>query len=433
MLQKVIASIDQLLSNQVNVIMHHARFQQLEASWRGLFYLTGKITRTDNVKIRVLNVSWLELAKDLRRSAEFDQTQLFIKVYTEEFGRPGGEPYGLLIGDYQVSHRVTQYKTTNDVEVLRGIMDVAAAAFAPFITAVDAAVFGLDSFTGLDRPLNLERTFQQAEYIQWKRLREEEDARFLGLVLPRVLMRLPYNEQNSYKKKFYFEEAMRSHSDYLWGNAAYCFGAVVIRTFLQSGWLADIRGVSSDLAGGGIVNDIPRHYFNTDSVYINAKYTTDVCMTSKQEKNFSDWGFISLCECKYTQLNVFYSCQSVQRPKQYDTAVVNVNAQISTMLQYILCASRFAHYIKVLIRDKVGTFASANEYESYLQDWIWRYTASSNDLTAEMRAKYPLREAKIKVHEKIGKPGSYVCTLHLAPHYQLDQIQTLLQMNTELL
>lgn len=427
-ISKTICQIDVLINKQLNVILHHKRFQQLEVSWRNLHYLTKQVTANNNsqTKVRVLNISWTELSKDLSRNIEFDQSQLFHKIYSYEFGQAGGQPFGLLIGDYEINH------CHEHINTLRALAKIAASAFAPFVTAASATLFGLDSFKGFERTLNFERTFQQTAYREWKFLREDEDARFIGLVLPRVLVRHPYNKSNSVTHLLNFVEHNNKAQDYLWGNAAYYFAAIVIRAFAQSGWFADIRGTQQNKISNGLVTDLAHDYFYIDKTNPIAKYATEVCITDQLEKVLSDYGFIALSECKYTEFAAFYSCSSIQKPKQYDRTSANQNANLSRMLHYILCVSRFAHYIKVIMRDKIGLFSNASDCEYFLQNWLQQYTASATQDSATLQAKYPLRTAKVKIQDQIGKPGSYLCKIHLAPHYQLDQMESYLQLTTEL-
>ncbi len=437
LIQRLTVMLDKLLNDQINAILHHPRFQQLEASWCALYYLAGQLALNNKsrVKLCVLNVSWVELSKDLTRSVDFDQSQLFFKVYNQEFGHPGGEPFGLLIGDYAVSHRLQQGKSTSDIVVLQAISKVAAASFAPFVLAADAALLGLDDFTGLSRVSDLNRTFQQAEYAQWKAFREDEDSRFVGMVLPRILMRLPYTDDREIVYPLHFIENtdLPKQRGFLWGNPVYCFAAVIIRAFAQSGWFADICSIKQNTSGGGLVTELPRQAFTTDRSKSTVKYATNVCVTDRQEKLLSDWGFISLCECKYTRSSAFYSCPSVQKPKQYDRKNAAHNTQLSSQLHYILCVSRFAHYLKVMARDKIGSFTHPQECEHYLQDWLRQYTTSTTDMSAELKAKYPLQEAKVKISEAMGKPGVFLATLYLSPHYQFDPVESYVQLTTEIL
>lgn len=433
--ERALACIDSLVENQMNAIMHSPKFQQLEASWRGLSYLVSQISDQNDrrVKLKVLSISWQELSRDLTRAVEFDQSQLFAKIYNSEFGQPGGEPFGLLIGDYYISHRNKANSIANDVTILQSIAKVAAAAFVPFITAASANLFGVDNYSEFERSLDFDKTFQQTEYQQWKALRNDEDARFIGLVLPQVLMRLPYNSSNDINYKLRFvEDVSASPQHYLWGNAAYCFAAVVARAFSRSGWFTDIRG-KRGIAEGGAVTGLLRQSFATDAPGLAIKYITNVCITDRKEKSLSDFGFIALTENQYSSSATFYACPSIQKPKQFDRNNAMQNANLSSMLHYMLCVSRFAHYLKIIARDKVGTFATAIDCEAYLQEWLYQYTSASSDLSDELKAKYPLREAKVQVHESIGNPGKYLCTIHLCPHYQFDQMETYLQLKAELI
>jgi type VI secretion system protein ImpD len=430
-IQSIIAHVDQLIANQLNAIMHHPRFQQLEASWRGLHYLvahTGSHGRA-MIKIKVLDVSWLELAKDLYRAAEFDQSQLFHKIYQHEFGQPGGEPFGLLIGDYAISHRPRYL--VSDLEILRMMAKIAAVAFAPFVTALAPEFLGVDDFAELDQPIDLQRTFQQAEYQTWKSLRQEEDARFLGLLLPTVLLRTPYRQQQALRHPFYFEEKIQQHSDYLWGNPAYTFAAVAARAFRHTGWFSEIRGLRRDELGGKIV-DLPMDRFTLESSWAVLKSPVPVYITDQQEKALSDQGFIPLAQVAKSASVVFYECPSVQKFKRYTDESHTQSSQLSSMLHYVLCVSRFAHYLKVMAREKIGSFGTAQECEQYLQRWLYQYTAANTDLSDTLKTRYPLRDASVEVQERPGMAGNYGCVIRLSPHYQFDDIQTQLQLYTEL-
>jgi type VI secretion system protein ImpD len=431
-IQYAIAYVDDLIQQQLTAVLHHPRFQKLEASWRGLYYLAGQMAENDNahLKLKVLCVSWEELAKDSARAIEFDQSQLFAKIYSQEFGQPGGEPFGLLVGDYYFSHRTTQ--RVSPITLLQEIAKVAAAAFAPFITAAAPDLLGVDDFAELERHFNLERTFQQVEYANWKLLRQNEDTRFVGLVLPQVLMRLPYQEQNAICYPFCFTEPTANRQDFLWGNAAYCFATIVIRAFSQTGWFTAIRG-KSHFDEDGMVSRLPQPYFTTDSSLLAAKLPINVYITDKQEKNISDFGLIALTHCALSRSIAFYECSSLQKSKVYMKDRITQNAKLSTMLHHILCVSRFAHYLKMITRDKIGIFNTPQECERYLQDWLHQYTAATSDLSNDLKTKYPLRSANVQVYESPGSPGKYACTIHLSPHYQFDQIESHLQFKTELI
>ena len=429
-----VATLDELLTEQVNAILHHRDFQRLEASWRGLRYLSEQCSAAEGVKVRVLNLSWKDLAGDLQRAIEFDQSQFFNKIYNEEFGSPGGQPFGAIIGDYEIRHSVSEEHPVNDLEALEALSHISAAAFAPMIMGAHPALFGLDDFSQLGMPLNLPRTFQQAEYLKWRAFRDTDDARFIGLVLPRTLMRLPYQDDGLRRDSFRFVERVEGpdHSGYLWGNAVYAFGAVLARAFAQSGWLAQIQGVEPGVETGGLVTGLPQHSFNTDAAGLAEKYSTDVLITDAEEKELGELGVIPLCACKDTPWSAFYGSASVQKPKTYDDMPATVNARLSSVLQYMFCVSRFAHYLKIIGRDRVGSFATAQECQNFLQRWLHNYTIDADDASLEAKARAPLREGRVEVREKPGKPGSYYCVMHLRPHFQLDQVVTAVKLVTEM-
>jgi type VI secretion system ImpC/EvpB family protein len=441
-----IARIDDLIARQVNAILHHPSFQRLEASWRGLAYLVEKLPEGgahSSVKLRVLNLSWGELVQDQNRALEFDQSQLFRKIYDAEFGHPGGEPFGVLLGDYQMHLRPGAEHPYDDLEILSQVAGVAAAAFAPFITGIHPSFFGLDSFTDLERPLNLPRVFEQVDYLKWRSFRQSPDSRFVGLTLPRMLMRLPHEEGSAGGRRLHFHEDVEGpdRSKYLWGSPIYAFGSVLIRAFLNSGWLADIRGVRTGfgergakvcLDEGGLVTGLATHCFGTDRAGLAIKSSTEVLVTDTREKELDELGFIPLCHCQDTEFSAFYTTASIQKPAKYDDPRATANARISAMLQYMLCVSRFAHYLKVIARDKIGSQKSPEEVERYLGEWLRKYTTSSDSGGPEDKAKYPLREAKVTVSELPDKPGSYSCVVHLRPHFQIDQMFMSMKLTTEL-
>lgn len=432
LINRDIGRIDRLVNEQVNAILHHPRFQKLEGSWRGLQYLCSQVEDGSHIKVRVLDVSWKTLARDLDRSIEFDQNQLFRKVYSAEFGNPGGEPFSVLLGDYEIRPRASPGSPIDDLDAVRSISQVAAASFAPFITAAHPSMFGLNSFTELQRPMDLAAIFQQPEFVKWRSLRATDDGRFVGMVLPRVLIRRPYETATLGGGFPFHEDVSRGIDDHLWCNACYAFGAVLARAFAQSAWLADIRGVRRDLHEGGLVTGLPSHSFRTDSAGIALRSSTDVVVTDNLEKDLSELGFIPLADCKDTDYAAFYSNSSIQDPKKYQDEGATANARISSMLQYILCVSRLAHYLKVMGRDKVGSFIEPADCESYLNDWLQQYVTQDDDAPAEAKAKFPLREANAQVRELPGKPGSYGCVIHLQPHYQLDAMSTGVRLTTEL-
>lgn len=432
-IQRSIADIDQMLNDQLNAILHHERFQTLEASWRGLWYLSNQADGIKSIKLKVLDISWSEIARDLTRSLEFDQSQLFRKIYSEEYGMPGGEPYGAIIGDYEISHRPSARHKFDDVSILHSIAQIAAAAFSPFIAGAAADLFGLDNFSTLGQPLNFNNIFSQKEYIKWRAFRDKPEAQFVGLTLPHILMRLPYRQTPGSAKSMYFNESLSDgRENYCWGNAAYAFGAILIREFANVGWFGHIRGAPRDQEGGGIVTTLLYDSFTCDAENVALKPVTDVIITDSKERLLSDLGLIPLCQCYDTPFAAFYSNQSLRKPERSSTLEAETNARISAMLQHVLCGSRIGHYIKVMIRDKVGSFITAQECENFLQEWLFRYTTGQDDMGWEEQARYPLRESSVRVKDHPEKPGDYVCVIHLRPHYQLDHMVSDLQLVTEL-
>jgi len=425
-----IAEIDELINETLNNIIHSPKFQKLEASWRSLWYLAEQADGTQNIKIRVLDISWPEVVKDIGRALEFDQSQLFYKIYSEEYGTPGGEPYGVIIGDYEISHQISANHTHDDISTLEGLAQIAAASFAPFIAGVSSEFFGLDDFSGLGQPINLSNVLVQNEYIRWRSLRDKPDSRFLGLTLPRVLVRLPYTSAKGIN--FTEHTGGPDSRNYLWGNACYAFGGILIREFANVGWFGHIRGVPRDYVAGGLVTTLPVDDFQTDSSGIVFKPITDVIITDAVEKELSELGFIPLCQCYQAPYAAFYNNQSIQQPKTIGSNDARINARLSAMLQHIFCGSRIAHYLKIIFSDKVGSFATAAECENHLREWLFTYTTGREDLDWEDQARYPLREADVTVREHPMRPGEYVCEIRLRPHYQLDHMVSELELVTEL-
>jgi type VI secretion system protein ImpD len=379
-------------------------------------------------------VSWRELVRDQQRAIEFDQSQLFRKVYEEEFGHPGGEPFTVLLGDYEVRHKPDAENPHDDIGTLVKIAGVAAAAFAPFVAGLHPSFLELESFADLERPLDLPKTFEQLDYLMWRAFRHAEDARFVGLTAPRVLMRLPYADDGSREDGFRFREDVdvADRGGYLWGTAVYAFGSILIRAFAESRWFAAIRGAPRGVDGGGLVTGLPVPSSETDRAGVAPKCPTDAVITDAQEKELAELGFIPLCHCQDTELTAFYGAPSAQKPEKYDRATATANARLSSMLQYMFCVSRFSHYLKVMGRDKLGAFTDPSDLEMYLHRWIMKYTTGNDGGGPEVKAKYPLRDARIQVREQPDKPGTFVCVAHLQPHFQLDQLTAGLQLRTEL-
>ncbi len=424
MINARIAQIDHLLSIQLNEILHHAAFQKLEATWRGLRYLLDQSETSTNLKIKVLNVSKKELLRDLQRAPEFDQSVTFKKVYEEEFGVFGGDPFAAMVGDYEFSRH------PEDIELLEKMSQVAAAAHAPFLTAAGSELFNLDSFTSLDAPRDLAKIFDTTEYAKWKSFRQSEDSRYVGLCLPHVLMRLPYGKDTKPVDGFNYEEGVdgTDHTKYLWGNAAYALGARLTQSFASFGWCASIRGVE----GGGLVQGLPAHTFKTDEGDVALKCPTEIAITDRREKELADLGFIPLVHCKGTDYAAFFSAQSAQKPKMYDSDAANANARLSAQLPYLLATCRFAHYMKTIMRDKVGSFMSRGDCERFLNQWIMQYVTEDDNASPATKAQYPLREARVDVVEIPGKPGCYRAVAFLRPHFQLDELTVSLRLVADL-
>ncbi len=424
MINQRIAQIDHLLSIQVNEIMHHASFQKLEASWRGLKYLLDQSETNDKLKIKVLNVSKRELLKDLQRAPEFDQSALFKKVYEEEFGVFGGAPFAAMIGDYEFG------KGPEDIELLERISQTAAGAHAPFLSSASPEFFNLESYANLDAPRDLSKVFDNTEYAKWKSFRQSEDSRYVGLTAPRMLLRLPYGKKTKSIEAFQYEEDVdgTDHNKYLWGNSAYALGTRLTNAFALYGWCAAIRGVE----GGGLVEGLPVHNFYTDDGDLAMKCPTEVQITDRREKELADQGFIPLVHSKGNDFAAFFSVQSCQKPKLYDKDAANANARLSTQLPYIFAVSRFAHYLKAMMRDKLGSFMSRADCERFLNQWIQNYVTPDDTASPSVKASHPLREARIDVAEVPGKPGVYRATAFLRPHFQLDELSVGLRLVADL-
>lgn len=424
LIQERIAQIDELLTGYLNEIMHDERFQRLEASWRGLHYLVSNTETSTTLKLRLLNATKKEVLDDLKRAVEFDQSVQFKQLYEEEYGTFGGHPYSVLVADYEFSRH------PDDFEFLDKIAGVAAAAHAPFIAAASPNLFDMDSFTELGKPRDLAKIFESAELIKWRSFRDGEDSRYVALTLPHILMRLPYGPDTSPVEEFDYREDVdgREHSKYLWGNPAYAMGARITDAFAKYKWTAAIRGVE----GGGIVEGLPTHTFRTDEGDVAAKCPTEIAITDRREKELNDLGFISLVHCKNTDRAAFFGGQTAQKPKVYNTPQATANARVSSQLPYILAASRFAHYIKAIMRDKVGSFMTRDNVEKYLNTWIANYVLLNDNASQASKASYPLREARVDVYDIPGKPGCYKATVFLRPHFQLEELTASIRLVAEL-
>jgi type VI secretion system protein ImpC len=420
-----VAELDQLISAQLSEVMHAAEFQKLESSWRGLHYLCKHTSTGEQIKIKVFNTTKKELVRDFKTAIDFDQSALFKKVYEEEFGTFGGAPFGALIGDFDISRQA------EDMYFVEQMSHVAAAAHAPFIAAASPELFGLESYTDLGKPRDLAKVFDTVEYAKWKSFREAEDSRYVGLTLPRFLGRLPFNPKDGIATEgFNFVEDVTGadHSKYLWINTAYAMAARLTAAFEAYGWCAAIRGVE----GGGLVEDLPTHTFKTDDGEIALKCPTEISITDRREKELSDLGFIPLVHCKNTDYAAFFGAQSTQKPKKYDSDAANANASLSAQLQYMFAVCRIAHYMKAMMRDKIGSFGTASEIQNFLTRWISQYITTDESASQDQKARYPLREASIEVSEVPGRPGVYRAVSFVRPHFQLDELSVSLRLVAEL-
>jgi type VI secretion system protein ImpC len=424
MINTRIAQLDALISAQLNEIMHAEPFQKLEGAWRGLHYLVQQTETSSSLKIKLLNISKPDLFKDLDKAVEFDQSAIFKKIYEEEYGMLGGNPFGVLIGDYEFGRH------PQDIALLEKMSGVASTSHAPFIAAASPALFNFQSYTELAGPRDLEKIFDNEAYIKWTMFRKSDDSRYVGLCLPHVLMRLPYGKDTAPVEEFDYEENVdgRDHSKYLWGNAAYAFGARLTDAFARHEWCAAIRGVE----GGGLVEGLPTHTFMSDDGDPATKCPTEIAITDRRENELAKLGFIPLCYYKGTDTAVFMGAQSAQRPQLYLDDEANANSRLSTQLQYIFACSRFAHFLKAMMRDKIGSFMSRDQCEVFLNRWISHYVLLDDMAPQDLKAKFPLREARIEVSEIAGKPGAYNAVAFLRPHFQLEELAVSLRLVAKL-
>lgn len=426
-IEGAIKQIDAKMSKQLAEVMHHPAFQKLEGTWRGLRHLVFSSETCATLKLKVMNVSKDALRKDLEKALEFDQSHLFKKLYEDEFGIAGGEPYGALIGDYEFKNH------PEDIDLLSKISEVAAGAFCPFISAASHEMFELSSFSELSKPRDLEKTFLSESYIKWRSFRASEDSRFVVLTMPRVLSRLPYGKNTKSVEEFGYEEVELDekgnakpvpHDHYTWMNSAYVYGANMTGAFSRTNWCTAIRGVEN----GGKVEGLPVHVFKSDDGDLDAKCPTEVGITDRRSAELDKLGFLPLCHFKNTDYSVFFGGQSTQKPKEYDTPDATANAAISARLPYIMASSRIAHFLKVIGRDKIGSFLERQDMEDFLKRWIGQYILADAKASAEMKAKFPLAEAKISVEEVPGKPGYYQAVAHLRPWLQFEDLTASLRM-----
>lgn len=425
-----VARIDATLSAQLSKIMHAPMFKEMEATWRGLFHLVSKTETGTRLKLRVFNATLKELQDDLAKAVEFDQSRLFKLIYEAEYGTYGGTPYSMLLGGYELKPNAQHM---GFIEQMSG---VAAAAHAPFITAASPEMFGLPGFQDLAKPRDLAKIFEGVDLQKWSEFRDTEDSRYVSLVMPRVMLRLPYGEKTLPAEGFHYEEEVLSdaglpdNANFLWGNAAYFLAERITNAFSLYGWTAAIRGVE----GGGLVEGLPIYTFSSggEDGIKELFCPTEVAITDRREKELNDLGFIALCHCKGTGKAAFFGGQTSNKPKKYINADANANAALSSRLPYILSASRFAHYIKVIVRDKVGGFLTRGNVEAFLNNWIVQYVLLDDNASQEVKSAFPLREASIVVVDVPGEPGAYRATVFLKPHFQLEELTASIRLVADL-
>jgi type VI secretion system protein ImpC len=425
-IEAIIAEIDKKLSEQINLIMHHEDFKKLEGAWRGLHHLVNNTETDETLKIRVLNISKKDLGTTIKKfkGTAWDQSPLFKKLYEEEFGSPGGQPYGCLVGDYFFDH------SAPDVEILSGMAQIASAAHAPFIAGSGPGVMGMDSWQELSNPRDLTKIFQSPEYAAWRSLRESEDSKYIGLAMPRFLARIPYGAKTAPVEEFGFEEDTEGadHNKYVWANAAYAMATNITRSFKEYGWCARIRGAES----GGMVEGLPVHTFPTDDGGVDMKCPTEIAITDRREAELAKNGFMPLSHWKNTDFAVFVGAQSLNKPAVYDDPDATANANLAARLPYLFATTRFAHFLKCMVRDKIGSFKERADMERWLNDWIKQYCVDSANASEHDKARRPLADAEVKVEEVPGNPGYYSSKFFLRPHYQLEGLTVSLRLVSKL-
>ncbi len=423
----IIAEIDLKLTEQVNAIMHHEDFMKLEGAWRGLHHLVNSSETDEMLKIRVMNISKKELGKTLKKykGTAWDQSPLFKKIYEEEYGQLGGEPYGCLVGDYHFDH------SPPDVEILGGMAQIAGAAHAPFITGAESGLMGMDSWQELSNPRDLAKIFSTPEYAAWRSLRDSEDSKYLGLAMPRFLARQPYGAKTDPVEEFDFEEDTdgSDSSKYCWSNSAYAMATNINQSFKEFGWCSRIRGVES----GGTVEGLPVHTFPSDDGGVDMKCPTEIAISDRREAELAASGLMPLIHRKNTDLAAFIGAQSLHKPAEYDDPDASSNAALAARLPYLFASCRFAHYLKCIVRDKLGSFSDRNQMQKWLQEWVLQYVDGDPENSSEAeKARKPLSAAEVVVEEVEGNPGYYTSKFFLRPHYQLEGLTVSLRLVSKL-
>ncbi len=425
---RLIATIDRQLQEQLDAILHHPRFQRIEALWRGTAWLVEG-NDDPQVKVRLLDIRWSEIARDIERAMSFDQSVLFDLVYSQEFGTPGGEPYGLMVIDHPVSHRLGRGDKVDDVAVLEGLAEVAAAAFCPFVFGVDPVIAAMDGFDEIDLRQDLGATFADPMFARWNRLRARPDSRFLAAVMPRLLARRLHKGRDHPRLGFVYDERAGRPDQLCWLSGSFALGHVAMRAMRRHRWPAAIRG-TLPVGEGGTVEGPARHFLPSDVAGVVARFATENAVSEAQEMALNDAGLIVLRQMHLTGLCAFLNLPSLHRPPGYDGEAARMNAKMGAMLNYILCVCRFAHYVKVMARDWVGKYTDAQQCQRLLQKWLGTYVTGNDDASPELRLRYPLREARVLVSERPGQPGVYGCEIAIRPHYQLDQLASEFRLTT---
>ena len=430
-----IAEIDAVLGTQLDTILHAPRFQQLEGRWRGLAWLIAGVEPGRRVKVRLLSIRWPELCRDLERALEFDQSITFKKIYEEEFGMPGGEPFGLMVIDHAVRHRTTTGATTDDVGALALLSAVAAAAFMPTVVSLHPSVLEIDQFSDLDGVRDVTAPLRNTEHLRWRALAGRADMRFIAVTLPRLLARLPWTDDPSRVDGFRYWEQAPDLESRVWMSAGYAFAACAVRAFAENGWPADVRGVEIDRVGGGLVTELTPEPFASGPPFAWPRTAIEYQLSNHQEQALVDVGMMPVAALPFGSDLVFGAVRSMQAPAHYTgatAAAAEANARLSAQVNSMLCASRFAHLLKVMGRDMVGSFRTADEIERQLNRWLQEYVNTNINSTGESRARFPLVEGEVQVRERLGKPGVFGCVMRLRPHYQLEDVSTTFHLVTEI-
>jgi len=433
-LDRDIAAIDRLVGRQLNAILHHPAFQRLEASWRGLYHLAQCQEKADDelIKIKVWNVTWRMLRDDLEGAVEFDQSQFFKRIYEEEIGTVGWEAFSAILMDFEIHPRPNREHPFDDITLLQSMSATAAAAFAPLFIGAHPSMFQIDQYSELKSSSRFETMHQQPEFLAWRSFRQMEDSRFVTLLLPRMLIRQPYRPEVDNNFGFLFEETTFSSEDYLWGNPIWGIGEVLIRSFAESRWFANIRGLTQGETTGGLVQGPAHEVFFTETRNSAPKPITETIVSDHLERRLTRLGFTPLCVTKYGSEAVFYSIASAQQPKRYNDSIATTNAELSALTNYILCASRFGHYVKFLSREKIGSLIGSYEIETYLSDWLTEYVNRDPDASTSARASSPLLDASVQVTERLGRPGEFDCVVQLEPFHGFDDVRATVKLDTRL-